>query len=117
MLSTWTVFAVIKMIQTSRNELTIWVKAGRPIRPAEIIRQLFNEQCRQCAYFQGGSAQGSCAVCNCGLKVQGVEGNLLAMATTRCPLPEPKWVEYEGVTEFYTPAKLLRKANADCCGS
>lgn len=95
------------------NEHLRWAKAGFPLRPVQLVTQLFIEQCKPCENFEGGNALGVCKLCTCAVRREGVVGNKLAMATTRCPLPEPKWTEYEGATEFAEYEKT--QSNQRCC--
>lgn len=69
-----------------------WKKVGKPVRSAEKIQELFNI-CNACEhYIKNTETSGNCGICKCNLKNVAGSLNKLAWATTRCPLPEPKWM-------------------------
>ena len=75
------------------EERAKWSKFGKPIREPEQTEALF-KICESCIMFKRfNDDSGECAECGCHLKKQGNWLNKLAWGTTRCPLPEPKWVE------------------------
>jgi hypothetical protein len=78
-------------IEYSKEYLN-WRKHDYPFRTPEQIEQIYDEQCSTCEFFKN---QNSCAICECLIKREGQTMNKLAWATTRCPLPNPKWVEEE----------------------
>lgn len=81
------------MISQYLKERAKWNKFGKPLRKPQKVETLFSI-CQQCPQFKKYSDEkGECSVCGCGLKKQGKFLNKLAWGTTRCPLPEPKWVE------------------------
>lgn len=96
------------------SELQRWCRAGFPVRPAGVVRQTFNAHCKPCEFYQGGNAGGICTICKCSVRRERASLNKLSMATTSCPLPEPKWVEYENATEFDEPSTIAQKARK-CC--
>lgn len=96
------------------NDMNIWIKAGRPVRPKELVRSLFLEQCKPCEHYKGGNKGGRCNVCNCSIRREGVMINKLAMATTRCPLDDPRWTEYKEASEFYE-GTITQDESKSCC--
>jgi len=68
---------------------TQWLTRGRPLRNVHDINHLYYQVCRPCEYFENDG----CTVCGCRIVPNERGGfNKLAMATTNCPLPTPKWV-------------------------
>jgi hypothetical protein len=66
-----------------------WLTRGRPLRSVHDINHLYYRVCRPCEFF----VNDGCTVCGCRIVPNERGGfNKLAMATTNCPLPEPKWV-------------------------
>jgi hypothetical protein len=85
--------AVMGKISQYIEERAKWTKFGKPLRKEEQIAALF-EICDKCPMFQRHNKdQGTCAECGCHIKRTGHFLNKLAWGTTRCPLPEPKWIE------------------------
>ncbi len=71
-----------------------WREAGEPLRSKERIREIYDENCSPCEHFIKISRYiGQCDICTCFLRRAGTNLNKIAFATTRCPLPEPRWVE------------------------
>jgi len=66
-----------------------WKAAGKPMRPAKLIKYIYENICKPCEHFDG--EQSRCNVCGCFIKMEGEAWNKLAWATTRCPLVPPKW--------------------------
>jgi hypothetical protein len=68
--------------------LSRWIKAGRPVRSEEEIKQIFKTFCEPCEAYD--SKNSSC--CHCGCRVNRMRAaplNKIAMATEECPLE--KW--------------------------
>lgn len=85
--------AVSKMISQYLQERAKWTKAGKPLRTQEEMDKLFTI-CNSCPQYKKYSDHdGQCSVCGCNIKKEGTFLNKIAWGTTRCPLPEPKWVE------------------------
>jgi hypothetical protein len=57
-----------------------WIAAGRPTRTPERAQEVM-DICQDCVHFKAGK----CLACGCKLSCK------IKMATTSCPLPEPKW--------------------------
>lgn len=69
-----------------------WIAAGRPVRSNERVREIFETLCQRCEHFDAG--HGSCRLCGCRVRRDGPAfTNKLRMATERCPMNPPKWVE------------------------
>ncbi len=68
-----------------------WELAGKPMRSAERVRQIYHEICKPCPHF-GGTL---CNVCGCNIRdsLEKPAFNKLAWSTTHCPLNPPKWTE------------------------
>lgn len=63
-----------------------WISAGRPTRPPESVKKIFETICMPCEYFQAqGQSDGTCGLCGCRLKQTGGMLNKIAMATESCP--------------------------------
>ena len=69
-----------------------WIAAGRPVRSDERVREIFDTLCRPCTHFD--AKRQTCRLCGCYVRRSGTAfTNKLKMATERCPLNPPKWVE------------------------
>jgi hypothetical protein len=67
-----------------------WLKAGRPARSEEEIKQIFETHCLTCEAYEEGSS--SCRYCGCRVNRLTVPPlNKIAMATEECPVE--KWGE------------------------
>lgn len=70
-----------------------WIKAGKPYRSEEKIKELFkicsSNECQN--YIKKNDKEGSCNICGCRLVARKEYLNKLAWATTECPLEPPKW--------------------------
>lgn len=86
-----------KSFLQSRHE---WIKAGRPMRTPEKIKELYNNVCKVCPHYL--SSGYSCDICGCYIN-EGTSWNKLAWATTRCPDEPPKW------TEDYVPPVVTQE--------
>lgn len=78
-----------------------WIKMGRPVRTPEKIVELYNI-CSSCEHFQ----KDRCMECGCYIKKHGIIMNKLALANTRCPLDEPKWIEEPGFEPKELPTEI-----------
>lgn len=67
----------------------LWFSYGRPFRSAHDFNHIYYKVCRPCEHF----ANDACRVCGCRIVPNEQSWfNKISMATTNCPLPEPKWV-------------------------
>ena len=74
-------------------EAAKWVKAGRPYREPDKVKEIY-QICLTCEHYEPqGPGRGECRECGCKLREESVMLNKIAWATTRCPLEEPKWEE------------------------
>lgn len=66
---------------------TKWVVAGKPLRSAEKIAELFNicKSCPSVSFIPISDSIGRCAECACWLKETGIDRNKLAWPTSPCP--------------------------------
>jgi hypothetical protein len=103
---------VIEASKRLGNELARWRRAGYPLRPAELERTILKTHCRPCEDFRGGNVDGYCKICTCSVRRERASLNKIAVATTECALPEPKWTEYEGTPEFHQTAEMERQTQA-----
>lgn len=88
-----------------RAEEATWRKHGSPVRSRERIAELF-AICAACPQFAAFTAsEGQCQLCTCLISRTRRKVNKLRWATTRCPLPEPAWVEEPGAIAGKRPAK------------
>ena len=79
-----------------------WLTRGRPLRNIHDINHLYYKVCRPCEFF----VNDGCTVCGCRIVPNERSGfNKLAMGTTNCPLPEPKWV-----SEITPPEGMAKEA-------
>jgi len=71
-----------------------WVKAGRPTRSSELVREILKEHCDNgCPHYVGQT----CSLCNCRIRGNPMAFlSMLMMGTERCPDNPPKFVEMEG---------------------
>lgn len=71
----------------------LWFSHGRPYRSAHDFNHIYYKVCRPCEHF----ANDACRVCGCRIVPNEQSWfNKISMATTNCPLAEPKWVS--GIT-------------------
>ncbi len=80
---------VYKQVKDITKAYLGWAKAGFKVRTPERIAEIYDNICSNCEFFQ----QTKCLKCGCPIKREGIRGNKLAMANTKCPLEEPKWTE------------------------
>lgn len=83
-------------IQRYRQEKEQWKNAGKPMRSDERVAEIFDNHCKPCENYIPIPLledRGQCAVCTCLLSKDDDNMNKIRWATTKCPLPEPKWVE------------------------
>ena len=72
-------------------EIQTWLAAGRPVRSDERVREIYETICRPCEHFN--QERERCKACGCKLGLsRRALFNKLRMATTSCPLDEPKWI-------------------------
>ena len=98
------------MISEYLKERVKWKKFGSPTRTEEQMDEIF-AICNECPmYKKFNETSGECGVCGCGIKKYGSKLyrflNKIFWGTTRCPLPEPKWVESE--TRFVKEVKTTQ---------
>ena len=74
---------------TSRK---IWAAAGKPIRPIEAIKYIFQTHCKECEHYK--STGYACDICGCYIN-ENNDWNKIAWSTTHCPMEPPKWTEEE----------------------
>jgi hypothetical protein len=82
---------------SSRRE---WVDAGKPMRPEDKVKKIFEVKCKVCKHYNGSS----CNVCGCFVN-DGMNVNKIAWATTECPDDPPQW----GKEKVLAPAKRLEQ--------
>lgn len=69
-----------------------WIAAGRPTRSDDRVREIFETLCRPCEHFD--AQRQTCRVCGCRVRASGSAlANKIKMATERCPLRPPRWIE------------------------
>jgi len=69
-----------------------WIAAGRPVRSDARVQEIFDTLCRPCQYFD--ARRQTCRLCGCAVRRSGSAFlNKIKMATERCPLRPPKWLE------------------------
>ncbi|HBT75430.1 MAG TPA: hypothetical protein DEB39_00570 [Planctomycetaceae bacterium] len=67
----------------------IWIQHGRPFREMNDVNHLYYQVCSKCEFFLNDG----CMICRCRLVPNELSAlNKLSMATTNCPLPQPKWI-------------------------
>jgi hypothetical protein len=67
----------------------IWIQHGRPFREMNDVNHLYYQVCKPCEFFLNDG----CMICRCRLVPNELSAlNKLSMATTNCPLPQPKWI-------------------------
>ncbi len=87
-------------------EAAKWVKAGRPYRDEEKIKEIY-QICSDCEHYKPQSpGRGECGICGCKLRAESIMLNKIAWATTRCPLEQPKWEES---SEEYKDIEISKK--------
>ena len=78
----------------------VWLSHGRPFRNVHDINHIYYRICRECEHFENNG----CCVCGCRIVPHERSPlNKLSMATTNCPLPDPKWVSDITPPESMTP--------------
>lgn len=91
----------------------VWIKHGRPFREMNDVNHLYYQVCSKCKMFLNDG----CLVCRCRLVPNELSAlNKLAMATTNCPLPIPKWISTVTPPDDITPeiaAAALRHSKAN----
>lgn len=82
---------VISMIKRYMDAHTKWVKAGKPLRSSQEIKDIY-AICENCQHFRKDLFGSRCGICNCRLHDTRKQLNKIAMATESCPDTPPKWV-------------------------
>lgn len=90
---------MIKLILRFFKELYRWIIGGAKYRSPEEMLEIY-DICKQCPFFKrgGGHVDGydKCTMCGCNLHPTSKKINKIAWATTKCPLPKPRWGGDEG---------------------
>ena len=97
-----TFFALMKRYRQAKRR---WKKAGKPLRPPEVIADIYDNVCSKCEHFDDDS----CGICGCRLKREGTKWNKLSWATERCPDNPPRWMEA-------LPQSQIQKLGGCGCG-
>ena len=70
-----------------KEALMKWQKAGRPVRKEEEIRDIYENKCKACDWFD--SVKGRCRGCGCKVSMGSMAiFNKIKMATEKCPKGE-----------------------------
>lgn len=78
----------------------IWINHGRPFREMNDVNHLYYQVCSKCEFFLNDG----CMICRCRLVPNELSAmNKLSMATTNCPLPQPKWISSITPPDDITP--------------
>ena len=84
-----------RVVETVKKGVTflstegLWLLHGMPFREVMDVNHLYYAICSKCGYFENDG----CKICGCRLVPNERSPlNKLSMATTNCPLPEPKWI-------------------------
>jgi len=108
--------AIVETVKTGARFVStewVWINHGMPFREVMDINHLYYRVCSKCEYFEN---QG-CLICRCRLVPNERSPlNKLSMATTNCPLPEPKWISAITPPDDITPevaAKALKNSKAN----
>ncbi len=84
-----TIVETVKTGATFISTEWVWINHGMPFREVMDINHLYYRVCSPCDYF----ANDACLICRCRLVPNERSAlNKLSMATTNCPLPEPRWI-------------------------
>jgi hypothetical protein len=71
------------------SEEAKWIYHKRPFRSVHEINTIYYDICSPCGFFENEG----CRVCGCRVVPNERSPlNKISMATTNCPLPDPKWV-------------------------
>jgi len=75
---------MVRLLPCQVRTLSRWIKAGRPVRTPDEIRNIY-EICKQCKAFDAVAK--SCKYCRCRVNDHGNPLlNVIAIATERCPV-------------------------------
>jgi hypothetical protein len=81
---------LLKLWQRYSQAKRRWRQAGKPVRQADEVREIYKETCRRCPEFRQryGDGKGRCRKCGCFLSkfVGQPKRNKIEMATESCPL-------------------------------
>jgi hypothetical protein len=92
------------------QERRTWARAGKPLRTAERMAELYDEKCSPCEFYKNSA----CDLCGCNIRREGNALNKLAWATTECP--DGRWKK-EVEPENISSAKVGKsRASSSCCG-
>lgn len=79
-------------LQRYATAVVRWYKAGRPVRSAERVREIYETVCQPCPRFD--PVKRTCTICGCRVRASGAALlNKLRMATERCPDTPPRFLE------------------------
>jgi hypothetical protein len=99
---------MLDKINTFLQERKKWIKAGKPYRNEEKIKELFNicssNDCQN--YILSSNNEGNCNLCGCRLTPNKEYFNKLAWATTNCPLESPKWGPEQDYINYKTTEEI-----------
>ena len=71
-------------------EVRRWERAGKPNRDDATVEQILSTHCQPCEHYNAKKKK--CMVCGCQCnKSRNPLVNKIRMATTSCPLDDPKW--------------------------
>jgi len=88
--------SIFNLVYRYTRALSRWIKAGRPVRCEEEIKQIFESFCEPCEAYEGESS--FCLHCGCRVNLANAAMlNKIAMATEECPMG--KWGKSETVVE------------------
>jgi len=78
-----------QQVKNFKNEMGEWAKDGYKLVPPQIFQARI-DVCRQCEFWEqlGGTVIGKCNKCGCTSAKHKI-------ATSRCPLPNPKWTNWK----------------------
>jgi hypothetical protein len=104
---------IVPDINKYREEKEQWKAAGQPVRSDERVEELYNicEACEHYIPVPLVQDRGQCEICTCLLSKDGDRMNKLRWATTKCPLPEPKWTEEPGQIQTEAELNTLPQSN------
>lgn len=98
----------IRTVGTFLSTEWIWLNHGMPFREVMDINHLYYRVCAPCEYFENDG----CKICRCRLVPNERSPlNKLSMATTNCPLPQPKWISAVTPPDDITPEAAAAALN------
>lgn len=75
---------LIEKVHRYTGALSRWIKAGRPVRPAGEIRNIYAQKCVPCENY--GRKTSTCRLCGCRVDTKRTAFlNKIAMGTEHCP--------------------------------